>query len=121
MANDINGILAAANKVLMFPSTTLREACREYDVKISPATGLVVGGFIAQSPIMLGILWAVGKYKKNQRDKEEKERMKNEIIRKQQAIINKLRKENELISQEIKNLKDTLSMLEDVIKQMDRA
>ena len=56
--------------------------------------------------------------KKKNLEAEEKERMKNEIIRKQQAIIRKLQRENELNQQEIKNLKDTLEMLEDVVSRM---
>lgn len=113
MANDINGILAAANEVLMKPSTTLSEACCKCGVKFLTS--------LLPVAISIAILRAVDKYKKNKRENEEKERMKNEIIRKQQAIINKLRKENELNSQEIINLKDTLSMLEEVINQINRA
>ena len=63
------------------------------------------------------VIWAVGKIKKNQREKEEKERMKNEIICKQQAIIQKLKKQNELNQREIQNLKDTLKMLESALSQ----
>lgn len=119
--NKIDNILEAANKVLMFPSTTLKDACGEHGVNLSPITGYVMGGIICQSPIILLATWALGKYKKNQREKAEKERMKNEIIRKQQAIINKLKRDNQLNQAEIKNLKDTLEMLEDVLNQVNRA
>ena len=47
--------------------------------------------------------------------------MKNEIIRKQQAIIEKLKRQNELNSQEIKNLKDTLEMLNNVLSEYEVA
>lgn len=47
--------------------------------------------------------------------------MKNEVIRKQQAIIQKLKRQNELNQQEIKNLKDTLKMLEDVVSELEAA
>lgn len=119
--NNIENILAAANKVLMFPSTTLRSACAEYGVNISPVTGIVLGGMLSGSPLLMGAAWLVGKYKKSQREQQEKDRMKNEIIRKQQAIINKLKQENSLNRQEIKNLKDTLEMLEEVLSKMKAA
>lgn len=122
MSNNIKNILLAADKVIGFPGTTLRDACREYGVKISPNTGKLVGGLIFNSsPILMTAIWVVGKIKKTQREKEEKERMKNEIIRKQQAIIRKLHRENELNQQEIKNLKDTLEMLENAFSQIDAA
>lgn len=119
--NKFDNVLGAANKVLMFPSTTLKDACAEYSVNLSPITGYVIGGIISGSPIVLLATWVLGKYKKNKRENEEKERMKNEIIRKQQAIINKLKRDNQLNQAEIKNLKDTLEMLENVLNQVNRA
>ena len=117
MANSIDNILKAADKVLAFPSTTVTEACNEFGVKISPTSGMIVGGLISGSPLIMAVIWTVGKIKKNQREKAEKERMKNEIIRKQQAIINKLKKQNKLNQREIQNLKDTLKMLESALSQ----
>ena len=40
---------------------------------------------------------------------------------KQQAIIDKLRRENELNQEEIRNLKEMLAVLEDLIAKMDAA
>lgn len=65
----------------------------------------------------MAVIWTVGKIKKNQREKEEKERMKNEIICKQQAIIKKLKKQNELNQREIQNLRDTLKLLESALSK----
>ncbi len=117
MANSIDSILKAADKVLAFPSTTITEACNEFGVKISPTTGMIAGGLISGSPLFMAVIWTVGKIKKNQREKEEKERMKNEIICKQQAIIQKLKKQNELNQREIQNLRDTLKLLESALSQ----
>lgn len=47
--------------------------------------------------------------------------MKNEIIRKQQAIINKLKRQTNLNEKEIKNLKETLEILEDLVRGMNSA
>lgn len=119
--NGIESILEVANKVLMFPSTTVQNACSEYGVKLSPAMGIAMGQILGGSPLLLGMAWLVGKYKKSQREQQEKDRMKNEIIRKQQAVINKLKHDNTLNKQEIKNLKDTIEMLENVLNQMNAA
>lgn len=119
--NNFDRIIAAADKVLMFPSTTLNDACSELGIKVPSAIDYVAGGFLCQSPVLLLAAWAFGKYKKNQREKAEKDRMKNEVIRKQQSIINKLKSENQLNQEEIKNLKDTLKMLESILNQVNRA
>lgn len=121
MENNISDILKAADKVLRIPSTTVQDACAEFGVAISPATGMVMGAIVMQSPLISLALWVSNKMLKAKRERQEKERMKNEIIRKQQAIINKLQRENELNKQEIKNLRNTLDMLEGVISQLDAA
>lgn len=119
--NTIDNVLKAADKVLKFPSTTLAESCKEFGVKLSPVTGFLAEGLVQSSPLLVTTLWVVNKFKKNQREQQEKERMKNEIIRKQQAIIEKLKRQNELNSQEIKNLKDTLEMLNNVLSEYEVA
>lgn len=119
--NKLESILGAANKVLMFPSTTLQNACSEYGVKLSPAMGIAIGHVLGGSLLLLGAAWLLGKHKKNQREQQERDRIKNEIIRKQQAIINKLKHDKTLNQQEIKNLKDTVEMLENVLNQMNAA
>lgn len=118
--NNIENILAAATKVLMFPSTTLQSACAEYGVNISTVSGIVLGGMLSGSPLLMGAAWLVGKYKESQREQQEKDRMKNEIIRNQQAVVNKLKRGNELNKQEIKNLKETLQTLEELLRAMNR-
>lgn len=115
---NIENILKAADCVIKIPSTTIREACSNYGISVSPATGYVEGAIIAPSPILFGVLWVYNKITQKRKEAEEKKRMRNEIIRKQQAIIRKLLRENELNQQEIKNLKDTLGMLEDVVSRM---
>lgn len=119
--NNFDRIIAATDKVLMFPSTTLKDACSEFGIKFPSSIGYVAEGVLCQSLVLLLATWAFGKYKKNQRDKAEMGRMKNEVIRKQQAIINKLKSENQLNQEEIKNLKDTLEMLEGLLNQVNRA
>lgn len=47
--------------------------------------------------------------------------MYNETISKQQAIINKLKSEDAKNAQEIKNLKETLAVLEELMCRMKNA
>lgn len=61
------------------------------------------------------------KWKRAQQAQQEKDRLKNEIIRKQQTIINELKKENARNAQEIRNLKETLAILEELLRKMSKA
>lgn len=92
--------------------------------------GAAAAGAAATGPIG----WAVGgvvligggafiykKVKAAKRARQEKERMLYEIIRKKQAIIDKLMREKELNQNEIENLKETLSVLEQLINSMNQA
>lgn len=121
MANTFINVLKVADKVIKTPSTTLQSACSEFGINLSPNTSMLVGGMIASSPILHLSMWIASKIAKKRRESQEKERMKNEIISKQQAIINRLKRENELNKQEIKNLKDAYSMLEDVLSKVEAA
>lgn len=47
--------------------------------------------------------------------------MLREIIRKQQAIIERLKRENELNQSEIRNLKETLDVLTELMRSMKNA
>ena len=84
---------------------------------VSGPIGWAIGG---AALLLLGGT-AYKKYQRIQRAQQEKERMKNEIIRKQQAIINKLKSQHNLNQQEIKNLKETLKILEDFVGNLKKA
>ena len=88
------------------------------------ATGLTVSGpvgwAIGGAIVLLGGGAIYKKYKAAKRVQQEKERLKNELIRKQQALINKLKRENELNNNEIRNLKEALSVLEGLLKEMNK-
>lgn len=84
---------------------------------VSGPVGWIIGGTALS---LLGGA-AYKKYQRAKRAQQEKERMKNEIIRKQQAIINKLKRQTNLNEKEIKNLKETLEILEDLVRGMNSA
>lgn len=116
---NIDDILKVADKVIAFPATTLEESCKEFGVKYSLTTAGFVGGIIGATPVLYGGLWIANKLFRKQREAQEKERMKNALIAKQQAIIKKLEKELKLKQEEIKNLKDTLAMLERAVAELN--
>lgn len=119
--NNIDNILKAASCVINTPSITLREACSNFGVSISPTTGNVIGVLFTPAPLLTGMLCIYNKITQKRKEAEEKERIKNEIICKQQAIIRKLQQENELNQQQIRNLNDTLKMLKNIISQINAA
>lgn len=80
------------------------------------AGAAAAGGPVGWVVVALGGYAIYKKYKAAQRAKQEKERMYNETIRKQQAIINRLKSENAKNAQEIKNLKETLAVLEELLR-----
>lgn len=127
MANNLfDNILKAADCVIEDPSTPVRDVCAKLGVPISPRTGYIVGNALLLylnpfGPMGLVVAGFISKAARKRREAEEKERMKNEIIRKQQAIIAKLKEQNSKNQQEIKNLRDTLSMLENAMTQLDVA
>ena len=84
---------------------------------VSGPVGWIIGG--AALSLLGGA--AYKKYQRAKRAQQEKERMKNEIIRKQQAIINRLKEQNNLNQHEIKNLKETLNNLEDLVNGLNKA
>ena len=65
------------------------------------------------SPVIALAKLVYDKFTEHKRKQEEKERALREIIRKQQAIIRELEKQNIKNQQEIKNLKKMLEILED--------
>ncbi len=80
-----------------------------------------VGWAIVGAAVVLTGGYLYRKWKRAQQAQQEKDRLKNEIIRKQQAIINELKKENARNAQEIRNLKETLAILEELLRKMSKA
>lgn len=85
------------------------------------AAGGPVGWALGGVVVVFGGYAIYKKYKAAQRAKQEKERMYNETIRKQQTIIKRLKSENAKNAQEIKNLKETLAVLEELLRKMKSA
>lgn len=78
------------------------------------ATAATVSGPVGWGIVGTAVLLTGGylykKWKRAQQAQQEKERLKNETIRKQQAIINELKRKNARNEEEIRNLKQTLEV-----------
>lgn len=79
-----------------------------------PITWVIVGG----GAIIGWITRRVLKKRKEKKESVEKEQLLKRIIAKQQAVIEKLKKQNQQNTEEIRNLKELLKMLNDAETQV---
>lgn len=124
--NGIEKILQACDKVIANPKQsiyTLTNSKTRNTIGVLVAVNVISP--IAASPLLIGggmlfpvpaIALLIYKYFKRNGDLQEKDKMYREIIKKQQAVIRELEKRDRLSSEEIKNLKETLEMLEQLEK-----
>lgn len=113
----------------------MRDVCKLADAVLAePTTPISItakdlGLDLGLSNLLGGPLYVLYKlWKKAYIEREEKERMLREVIRKQQALIRRINKELEESrrlhiqnKQEIKNLKEMNKMLEECIKKLKAA
>lgn len=118
-ATGVAGIIAATGV-----STLSTGIAAILGVTAATATGLTISGPIGWAfggvAVLLGGGAIYKKYKAAKKAQKEKERLKNELIKKQQALINKLKRDNELNKTEIRNLKEALTLLEGLLKEMNK-
>lgn len=121
---QVKDICRLADAVIQNPITPITSTAKSIGV-CSTVAVFAAGGQLILSPLLMGpvgLVIAAGNWifkKIKEKEKQEKERMLREVIRKQQAVIEKLNKElakskeqNAKNHQEILNLKQMLSMLE---------
>ena len=127
LQTGVKDICRLADAVIKDPFTDIDTTAANIGVSATIANIAVAGLFrVAPEPFI--ILHYVKKLIKKKEQRQEKERMLREIIRKQQAVINKLnqelaksREQNAKNRQEIENLKQILRMLEEAEKQLNAA
>lgn len=136
MANlqeQVKDICRLADAVIQNPITPITSTANSIGV-CSTVAVFAAGGQLILSPLLMGpvgLVIAAGNWifkKIKEKQQQEKERMLREVIRKQQAVIEKLNKElakskeqNAKNHQEILNLKQMLSMLEETVVQISAA
>lgn len=123
---QVKDICRLADAVIQNPITPITSTANSIGV-CSTVAVFAAGGQLILSPLLMGPVglviaagnWIFKKIKEKEKQQQEKERMLREVIRKQQAVIEKLNKElakskaqNAKNHQEILNLKQMLSMLE---------
>lgn len=123
---QVKDICRLADAVIQNPITPITTTANSIGV-CSTVAVFAAGGQLILSPLLMGPVglviaagnWIFKKIKEKEKQQQEKERMLREVIRKQQAVIEKLNKElakskeqNAKNHQEILNLKQMLSMLE---------
>lgn len=123
---QVKDICRLADAVIQNPITPITSTANSIGV-CSTVAVFAAGGQLILSPLLMGPVglviaagnWIFKKIKEKEKQQQEKERMLREVIRKQQAVIEKLNKElakskeqNAKNHQEILNLKQMLSMLQ---------
>ena len=137
---QVNDICRLADAVVMNPSVSLSTTA--VNIGVCDAVVLFASGGAmhfnvseVNNPLYAAGIWIANKFKaagkwiaskfkdKEKERQEEKERMLREVIRKQQAVINRLneelarsRQQNAENRQEIENLKEMLRMLEETVE-----
>ena len=103
----IKELLKSADELIKDPTNLAMGA------GVITAGGLLGPGLIGSFFIHWGIKKICDKIQLDNREKQEKEMMINKIVEKQQAIIYKLKEQNNLKSKEIENLKAMLTLLQE--------
>lgn len=125
MANlqeQVNDICRLADAVIKNPGQSIKTTALSIGVGVAIAN-FALGGFMVFNPIVFPVGYTLYKiykaFKGKGIERQEKERMLREVIRKQQAVIRKLEEElrksriqSAKNRQEIENLRSILEMLE---------
>ena len=128
LQTEVKDICRLADAVVKNPSDSLSTIAKKIGV-CGAVAGFATCGTMAFAPLIImhplaGIaVWLVKKLRDKEKERQEKERMLREVIRKQQAVIKKLneelvlsRQQNAENRQEIENLKEMLRMLEETVE-----
>ena len=125
LQEQVKDVCRLADAVIKDPTTSIAITAGNIGVCGAVAT-FAAGGGLFLSPLfgplgmVIAVEWIAKKLGAKKKQQQEKERMLREVIRKQQAVINKLnqelaksRQQNAQNRQEINNLKEILRMLEE--------
>ena len=125
MANlqeQVNDICSLADAVIKNPGQSIKTTASSIGVGVAIAN-FALGSFMVFNPFAFPVGYALYKiykaFKEKEIERQEKERMLREVIRKQQAVIRKLEEElrksriqSAKYRQDIENLRSILEMLE---------
>lgn len=130
MANlqeQVNDICRLADAVNKDPGQSIKTTALSIGVGVA-ITNFALGGVITLGPIGYSLYKLYKAFKEKEIERQEKERMLREVIRRQQAVIKKLEEEQRKSSvqnannrQKIENLTRMVEMLEKAIAQIKAA
>lgn len=133
LQTEVKDICRLADAVVKNPSDSLSTTAKKIGV-CDAVAGFTTCGTMAFSPLIIMhplagiVVWLVKKLRGKEKERQEKERMLRGVIRKQQAVINKLneelarsRQQNAQNRQEIENLKEMLRILEETEEHLNAA
>lgn len=130
MANlqeQVNDICRLADAVNKDPGQSIKTTALSIGVGVA-ITNFAFGGVITLGPIGYSLYKLYKAFKEKEIERQEKERMLREVIRRQQAVIKKLEEEQRKSSvqnannrQKIENLTRMVEMLEKAIAQIKAA
>lgn len=124
LQEQVSGVCTLADAVVKNPSISI-----SVDTVAEFGLSAFFESLLAPTPWPIGpIVWVYKIFKNKEKEYQEKERMLREVIRKQQAVINKLneelarsRQQNANNCQEIENLKEMLEILEKTERKINAA
>lgn len=126
LQQQVKDVCRLADAVVKDPTTSIAKTAGTIGVCSAVAT-FAAGGGLFLATLWVARTWIAQKLAKKEQQ-QEKERMLREVIRKQQAVIDKLNKElaksrqqNAKNRQEINNLKKILRMLEETEEHLNAA
>ncbi len=127
LQEQVKDICRLADEVILAPSIPLSLSARSIGV-CAPVLTFAQTGILSLPPLVGVVIWVFRKLRNKEIERQEKERMLREVIRKQQAVIRKLKTEvaesraqNDRNRQEIENLKKMLDMLQKTENHLNAA
>ena len=115
-----NSLIEGTSKVIANPSKSLKETM---GVKNVTSALIVSAGAISSTctPLGISIIGEIGKlFFRKKREQEEKDRMYQEVIRKQQAAINKQREINRQLEEELRKAERTNEANQEKIEDLEQ-
>ncbi len=122
LQEQVKEICNLTDSVLKNPSDAIDETAKKIGVS-SPIVAFAAGAAFIPGPWLIGGIIATiwKKFKDKEKAQQEKERMLREVIRRQQAVIRELERQQASNRTEINNLKRMLNMLEETEKKIKAA
>lgn len=127
LQDQVDAVCKLADEVITNPGLPVKTIAQKMGLGAA-IVAFAAGGALPLLPLLgplspmaaLGV-WTYKKFKDREKAQQEKERMLREVIKKQQAVIRELEKRQANNTEEIKNLKRMLEMLDETENAVRKA